>query len=49
MIELPVEPLDLTIASQAGTFYFHALTVAFDPGQICFCLGPKNVEVYRYD
>jgi len=49
MIELSVQPLDLAVAPKARVFNFHLLTVAVDPREIRLYLGPKGLEVYRYN
>lgn len=48
VIEFSVQPLDLVIASCAGVLDFHDFTMAFDPREICFYHGPKELEVYEY-
>jgi len=49
MIELSVETFDLERAPYAGNFDLHNSTMLFNPSQICLYLGPKGLEVYRYN
>ena len=49
VIELSVETFDLERAPYAGNFDLDDSTMLFNPSKICLYLGPKDLEVYRYN